>query len=105
MDHFYQISTVVDDDVRLVLQAHFDVLHVLFVGGTVIGEYGKSIVRQGCRHIVLRGKAVAARYGHLCAACRQHQTKVRRLGFQMNGKTDPQSFKRFRFTEFILQTG
>ena len=105
VDHLHQVSSVVDYDMRLMFQAHFDVPHIFFIRCPMIGEYCKAFICQCSRHIILGRKTVAARYRHLCAACSQHQAKICRLGFQVHRKADTQSLKGFCGTEFLFQTG
>ena len=105
VDHLHQVSSVVDYDMRLMFQAHFDVPHIFFIRSPVVSEYCKAFICQCSRHIILGRKTVAARYRHLCAACSQHQAKICRLGFQVHRKADTQSLKRFCGTEFLFQAG
>ena len=79
----HQIPSVIDYDVRLVLETHFYVAIVLLLSGTVICENGNAVLHKSCAHIILGAQVVAACSMKLRAPCCQHLAEIRCLGLKM----------------------
>ena len=56
--------------------------------------HAKTVVRQCCGNVILRGERVASGNTHVRAACGQNMCKIRSLRFQMDGNGNIQTIQR-----------
>ena len=85
MYHVYEVTAVVNDDVRAYFNDFPYPAEILFFGSAVDSEYVQPLMYERCRNVILCGKRVASCDIHLGAALCQYLTQMRCLRFQMYG--------------------
>ena len=104
MHKIYEITAIIDDDVRTNLEHPTDVFLVLLWSRVIPRKNIQASLNEGSCYIILSREGVTSCYIHLRTTCCENLTEICRLCLKMYRESHLQPFERQILPEFLFKS-
>ena len=101
MEKVYQVSAVINNDIRHMVQGFVQEHGIFIIGAAMPCIHSNSVFHQSCCNGILGGQRIASCTDDIGTGSLQRKGQVSRFGFQMDGHDNGFTFKGLIFDKFF----